>query len=55
MVSCFLPSGVGMVPTLPVTPSAAGASEPASTGGQAAMQEPVQALVPESLVSLAKR
>ena len=49
MVTCFFPSGVGMVPTVPVTPSTVGVSEVVMTGGHATRQSPVQALVPESL------
>jgi hypothetical protein len=53
-VTCFFPSGVLMVPSLPVTPSPAGEPEVVVSGGHWTRQEPVQALVPESLVSLVK-
>jgi hypothetical protein len=54
MVTCFLPSGVVMVPRVPVTPSAEGVADVVKTGGHAVRHPPVQALVPESFVSLVK-
>ncbi|MNJ05787.1 hypothetical protein D3C73_1673490 [compost metagenome] len=54
-VTCFLPSGEAMVPTVPVTPSTAGVSDVVVKIGHASRQAAVQALVPESLTSFVKK
>ena len=55
MVICILPSAVGMVPIVPLTPSTPGMADVVVTGGQRVAQPPVQALLPESLASFAKK
>ena len=55
MVTCIFPSAVGMVPTLPVTPLTVGVAVVEVTGGHEVRHAPVQALFPESFVSLAKK